>query len=46
MTVRIQVSERVIYECSRVAGMARTLGSLMGAACLVGAIVALLTSLH
>lgn len=46
MTVRIQVTERLVYECARIGSMARTVGSLMGAACLVGAIVALLTSLH
>jgi hypothetical protein len=46
VTVRIQVTQRLIDECTQFACTARTVGSIMGAACLVGAMVALLTSLH
>jgi hypothetical protein len=46
MTVRIQLTERVLHECSRFASMACTVGSLVGTAVLVGAAVVLLTSLH
>jgi len=46
MTVRIHLTERLIHECARAAGTARIVGSFIGAACLVVAIVALVTSLH
>ena len=46
MKIRIQIGASVVQECSCVATIAGTVGSLMGAACLVGAFVAFLTSMR
>jgi len=44
MTVRIQVTERLISECAQVASTLRTVGSFVGAAGVVSVIAVLLAT--
>ncbi len=46
MTVRIQTTERIAWEFSRIASIAGTVGTIVGAACVVSVLVVLITSIH